>query len=227
MSAGWVVRETSVVTAPPYAAPPVVGLVLAAGAGRRMGGPKALLTLADDGPTLVELAVTRLRAGGCPTVVTVVGAQADTVIPYAASAGSAVVVADDWGQGMGASLRCGLRALASRPAQAAVVTLVDLPDVTEAVIGRVLESLGRAVESEELEWRAVLARAAYGGKPGHPVVLGRTHWPAVLASATGDRGARAVLATGATLLVECGDLATGRDWDRRTDQPPRSPGARS
>lgn len=235
-------RETSGVTAPLDAAPPIAGLVLAAGAGRRMGGPKALLTLTDGGPTLVELAVTRLLAGGCPSVVTVVGAQADTVGPYAASTGSIVVVADDWAQGMGASLRRGLQALEATRAEAAVVTLVDLPDVIETVIARVLESLARTVESDDSAdvargapsagtggggWATALGRAAYGGKPGHPVVLGRTHWPAVLASATGDRGARAVLATGATLLVECGDLATGRDWDRRTDQPPRSPGARS
>ncbi len=41
-----------------------VGLVLAAGAGRRMGGPKALVRLTDDGPTLVETAVARVDRGG-------------------------------------------------------------------------------------------------------------------------------------------------------------------
>ena len=41
-----------------------VGLVLAAGAGRRMGGPKALVRLTEGGPTLVETAVARVLEGG-------------------------------------------------------------------------------------------------------------------------------------------------------------------
>jgi nicotine blue oxidoreductase len=59
----------------------------------------------------------------------------------------------------------------------------------------------------------VLARAAYDGEPGHPVLLGRDHWPGVVASAAGDRGARDYLAAREVTLVECGDLATGHDRD--------------
>ena len=60
-----------------------------------------------------------------------------------------------------------------------------------------------------------LARAAYDGVPGHPVLLGRDHWAGVNAAATGDRGARDYLATADVVLVECGDLASGRDVDSR------------
>ena len=60
---------------------------------------------------------------------------------------------------------------------------------------------------------AVLARAAYDGVPGHPVLLGRGHWPDVVAVVTGDRGARDYLRGREVRLVECGDLATGRDVD--------------
>ena len=42
---------------------------------------------------------------------------------------------------------------------------------------------------------------------------GREHWDGVLATATADRGARDHLATHDVVLVECGDLATGRDED--------------
>ena len=49
-----------------------------------------------------------------------------------------MVVAQDWDEGMGASLRAGLRALAGRDGEAALVTLVDLPDVDERVLRRVL-----------------------------------------------------------------------------------------
>mgnify|MGYP006144544147 CR=1 FL=1 len=63
----------------------------------------------------------------------------------------------------------------------------------------------------------VLARASYDGRPGHPVLLGRHHWAAVSQSAVGDRGARDLLATSDTVLVECGDLATGADVDRPSE----------
>jgi nicotine blue oxidoreductase len=60
----------------------------------------------------------------------------------------------------------------------------------------------------------VLARAAYAGRPGHPVLIGRTHWPAVSGTATGDAGARGYLAGNpAVELVECGDVADPDDVD--------------
>ena len=63
------------------------------------------------------------------------------------------------------------------------------------------------------ELAAGLWRAAYAAVPGHPVLIGRDHWAGVATSATGDRGARDYLATNQPLLVECGDLASGRDVD--------------
>ncbi len=65
--------------------------------------------------------------------------------------------------------------------------------------------------------RAALVRAAYGGVPGHPVAIGREHWAAVITSAHGDRGARDHLRATPHRLVECGDLATGRDLDTAGD----------
>ncbi|WP_377640529.1 NTP transferase domain-containing protein [Oryzobacter terrae] len=186
------------------------GLVLAAGAGRRMGGPKALLRPSAEGPTLLESAVERVRAAGCDDVLVVVGAAADEVAALAAAAGAAVVRAADWDEGMGASLRAGLAALAGRPSapERVLVTLVDLPDVGADVMARVLAAAGGP---------GALARAAYGGVPGHPVVLGRDHWEAVSGTAIGDRGARDHLRATAHVLVECGDLATGRDVDTVDD----------
>ena len=189
----------------------VAGLVLAAGAGRRMGGPKALLRLSPDAPTLAERAVGVVRAGGCERVVVVVGAQAERAGRHAARTGAEVVHAADWAEGMSASLSAGLQALAPDPTvEAALVMLVDLPDVEAPVIERVLARVGG-------EPATALVRAAYEGRPGHPVVLGRAHWPEVVEHARGDAGARAVLTPERTDLVECGDLATGRDIDRPRD----------
>jgi CTP:molybdopterin cytidylyltransferase MocA len=62
---------------------------------------------------------------------------------------------------------------------------------------------------------ASLARAVYAGRPGHPVVIGADHLPALHEQLAGDTGANAYLAARGAAAVECGDLATGRDVDRR------------
>lgn len=184
----------------------VVGLVLAAGAGRRFGGPKALATDLD-GVAWVQRTARVLHDGGCDRVVIVVGAAADQVSSLT-DPGDEVVLADDWSEGMGASLRAGLRALSEMeadPTVAALVMLVDLPGVGPDVVNRVLTNAGMDV----------LARAAYHGEVGHPVLLGRSHWDAVAASAHGDQGAREYLASHATSLIECGDIGSPDDVDYR------------
>jgi CTP:molybdopterin cytidylyltransferase MocA len=173
------------------------GLLLAAGAGRRMGRPKALVG------TWVVDAFTTLREGGCARVTVVLGASAEEARPLLDGYDVDVVVAEDWDEGMGASLRTGLQTLTT-DATAALVTLVDLPDVGPQVVRRLLD---RPVSED------TLARAVYGGTPGHPVLIGRDHWAGVIESAIGDQGARAYLGSHQVELVECGDLATGRDVD--------------
>ena len=179
-----------------------VGLLLAAGEGRRFGGPKALAG-DDDGTSWLLRAVQALRP--CSEVVVVLGAEAEraaALLPMSV----ARIRADDWAEGMGASLRAGLEALAATDHDTALVSLVDLPDVDAAVVARIVAAS---------QGRGDLARAAYDGVPGHPVLLGRDHWAGVVASATGDRGARDYLAAHEVALVECGDLATGADVDSR------------
>lgn len=180
----------------------VDGLLLAAGAGTRMGRPKALV-VGDDGTPWLVAALGRLHDGGCRRVTVVLGAAAAEAATLMEGADAQVVVAADWAEGMSASLRTGLAAL-DPDADAALVTLVDLPDVTADVIGRVVA----AATGPD-----VLARAAYDGTPGHPVLIGRAHWAGVIATATGDHGARHYLKPREVVQVECGDLATGRDVD--------------
>ena len=183
----------------------LAGLLLAAGAGTRMGMPKALVRDAAGEPWLVR-GVRVLRDGGCHSVRVVLGAGADEAVELLAGLDATAVPADDWADGMAASLRAGLGSLADVDADAAVVSLVDLPDVTAEVVRRVLAA-GAG--------RATLARASYDGRPGHPVVIGRDHWAGVLEVSSGDRGARDYLASRPVEQVECGDLATGRDVDSR------------
>jgi CTP:molybdopterin cytidylyltransferase MocA len=174
-----------------------------------MGMAKALV---DDpgGGSFVERGVRVLRDGGCWPVVVVVGAEAARARTLAAASGAALVVeATDWASGQSASLRRGLEALRRTGADVACVLLVDLPDVGADVVAAVLGAAGEAPTA--------LARAAYQGVPGHPVVIGRDHWTAIANDATGDRGARDYLAAHPHVTVEVGHLASGRDVDTPDD----------
>jgi CTP:molybdopterin cytidylyltransferase MocA len=184
----------------------VEGLLLAAGAGRRMGVPKALVT--DDRGSWLVRGVDLLHAGGCDRVSVVLGAEVARAAALVVDLDVSVVVADDWEEGMGASLRAGLRSLAGSEDEGVVVSLVDLPDLVPEVVARVIGAVSGPAA-------LALARATYDGTPGHPVLLGRDHWAGAAESAVGDQGARAYLAGRDVTLVECGDLATGRDVDSR------------
>ncbi|MYQ45955.1 NTP transferase domain-containing protein [Streptomyces sp. SID4985] len=187
----------------------LAGLLLAAGGGSRLGGrPKALLPY--RGRPLVEHAAGVLRAAGCTPVHVVLGAQAAEVRERARLDGCVLVDNPDWPDGMGSSLRAGLRSLARTGARAALVSLVDQPGIGPVAAARVLA----AFQDEHS-----LASAAYDGVRGHPVLLGSAHWPGIAATATGDRGARAYLRdhTADIRLVECGDVAEAYDIDTEAD----------
>lgn len=189
------------------------GLVLAAGAGRRYGGPKALVRL--DGVLLVERAVATARAGGLAPVYVVVGAAADRVRAEADLGDAVLVDNPDWETGMGSSLRAGLAALDTTDAAAATVLLVDMPGVTPAAVARVAAGAGART----------LAMGGYDGRRGHPVVLGRDHWAGVARTAIGDAGARDYLRAHAAevAVVPCGDVANDTDLDTPDDNTGRTP----
>lgn len=190
----------------------VAALILAAGGGSRMGRPKALLEF--RGRLLVERALDAALAGGCAQALVVLGAAADQVRRRADLRAALTVVNDGWRDGMGSSLRAGLAGLGAPGAgpaiDAAVVLLVDQPligaDAVRAVLGA---------------WSggARLAAASYGGRRGHPVLLGREHWAGAARLAAGDVGARPYLAARAAhlVLVPCDTLADPRDLDLPAD----------
>ena len=181
----------------------VSGLVLAAGAGRRMGQPKADLYV--GGERLIDRAVRVLRAGGCDEVVTVVR---DGV----RSPDARVVVNPEPERGMGSSLRL---ALATATGLRAVILLVDTPGIGAPAVRAVLAADSPVVV------------ATYRGRRGHPVAVDRSWWDEVAERAKGDRGARPFFAAHPELVreVECpgdpfdldtaADLATWRhDYSR-------------
>lgn len=180
------------------------GLVLAAGEGRRFGGPKAVVEL--DGERLVDRAVRLLTDGGCAPVVVVDGAVALTV------RGARVVHNEDWRSGMASSLRTGLAALRDEPVGAVVVTLVDQPWLGPGAVRRL-----RSARSGG----AFVAVATYGGRRGNPVMLAREVWDDVAAMAEADVGARAFMTAHPELVstVACDDTGDPSDVDVPDDLP--------
>jgi CTP:molybdopterin cytidylyltransferase MocA len=202
-----------ILAADPAAGPPaafILGVLLAAGAGRRAGGPKAL-RLEADGTSWLVRSIAVLRDGGCDAVIVVLGSEAararDLIASSALSTDPAITLVDapDWQQGMGSSLRTGLLAAKSASSRAVLVHLVDLPDVTAEVVRRLIQ--------EAPPGTASLARASYRGRPGHPVLIGRDHLESIMVGLIGDSGARDYLAQHGAHSVECGDLASGQDHD--------------
>ncbi len=193
----------AVVTMPATPSDAPCGLVLAAGAGRRFGGPKALARTAAGTPW-VALAVRALREGGCSEVLVTLGASADEALPLLPG-GVTVVRVPDWHTGVAASVRTGLEAAASGSAPAVVILPVDTPDATSSAVARLARRAARGS----------LAYATYDDAPGHPVLIGRDHWSAVAASVRGDVGARPYLVAAGADAVECGDLWSGTDRDER------------
>ncbi|WP_380173328.1 NTP transferase domain-containing protein [Kineococcus sp. DHX-1] len=160
----------------------VTGVVLAAGAGRRMGTPKGLLRR-RDGTSWAAAAAGLLAAAGCDPVLVTVGAQADRVRATLPPGVRAVEV-PDWDLGPGAGVRRALAEPAARAADAVLLLLVDLPHVDLVGVRSVLE----------LASRDAVVRAVDGGRPGHPVLVGRNHVDAAAAACTGGSGLREFLA---------------------------------
>lgn len=176
----------------------IAGIVLAAGAGTRFGGPKALATF--RGERLVDRAVATLRSGGCDRVLVVSGAAGLGEVP------DAVVVANPhWQEGMGTSLKAGIGALGP-DTDAVVVVLVDQPLIAPEAVRRVI-----AAGSD-------LAVAVYDDRRGHPVLFGRGHLDDLAASLHGDVGARDYLQAHADQVVRVDCTGAGRPDDVDTPE---------
>ncbi|MGZ4298856.1 MAG: nucleotidyltransferase family protein [Solirubrobacteraceae bacterium] len=178
------------------------GLVLAAGGGTRFGAsPKQLADF--HGRPLLEWAVrAQCALPELERVMVVLGSCADAIRAGVAFGRAETVVCEEWESGQAWSLRRGVAELCAAGGVApGSVTLGDAPRVTPEVIRLFVGAAPRS-------------RAVYGGRPGHPVVLGPEEISA-LTRLHGDEGARGLLRGGPQ--VEVGHLCSGRDVDTPED----------
>jgi molybdenum cofactor cytidylyltransferase len=176
----------------------VAGIVLAAGASRRLGYPKQLIRL--EGETLIERAVRVSREAGCERVVLVLGASADKIRSACSFEDAAVVMNADWSEGMATSIAAGIRTLDGDPdVEGCIVMTCDMPAVTPEHL-----CLLRST-------RCVTA-SAYAGRRGVPAYFPREKFPRLI-ELRGDEGARALLKEAPWIELEGGDLDIDTDED--------------
>lgn len=179
----------------------VAGVILAAGAGSRFGGPgEKLVTLARGRP-LIAWALDPVIEAALDEVIVVSGAaELSDVTPE----GITLLRNDEWQAGQATSLGVALDWCQRRGHASAVVGLGDTPSLTASA------------------WRAIAAApggpivvATYGGRRGHPVRLDASVW--TLLPTSGDEGARALMARRPELVVEVACEGKATDIDTRED----------
>lgn len=187
----------------------VWALVLAAGAGRRMGGrPKALLPCA--GGTFLDAVVASARAGGADGVVVVVGHHREVVEPEARRLADLVVDNPDPDRGMGSSAREGARAVPD--GSALLLWPVDVPWPRPATVAAILEA-GRA------EPGRVVVPTFAGSEGGHPTLLPAALLGRLRGLGDEERLDAVVPAAGPPLLLPVDDPGVLKDVDRESDLP--------
>ncbi|MBX3126445.1 MAG: NTP transferase domain-containing protein [Polyangiaceae bacterium] len=148
-----------------------LGIILAAGASRRIGRPKALYRI--DGETLVARSERALRGGGVRECLIVLGPPHGARI--AVETRAEVLLNPEPERGMLSSAALAAQAaLARRELTGAVLALIDHPHARASTIQTLIAhaALGSA-------W---VVRPASGGRRGHPIVLTRPALAAVAAA---------------------------------------------
>ena len=181
----------------------IAAVVLAAGESRRLGEPKQLVMLGDE--TLLERALRIGRESGCDPILVVLGASAELIRARCGLGKSIVVVNEEWAEGMGASVRAGVRALGS-DVDGCVVMTCDMP----AVSPEHLRSLMRAGE---------VTASEYAGRRGVPAYFPRTMFGQLMESG-GDAGARELLRAASAIELKDGevDIDTAADLERAREK---------
>lgn len=156
-------------------------IVLAAGGSRRLGQPKQLLRLGQTPLLGATLDVARHLPVAQRLVV--LGSRRDEIAATVNTRRYDIVDNARWAEGQATSLAAGLRALADDVA-AAVVLLGDQPLLDRWLIEQMIDAFNPATD--------VAVRPRYADGPGHPVLLARELFPALIAL-EGDTGARDIL----------------------------------
>ena len=183
----------------------IVGVLLAAGSGRRFGSNKLLANL-DDNRKIAEISCANLLPA-VDRLIAVVRPDEHALTACLAAAGAEIHAFPNADEGMGVSLAFGVRQAAD--ADGWLIALADMPLVAENDIRRVADALRAG---------AAIAVPVSGQQRGHPVGFSRRFF-GELSALTGDIGARAILEKHAAeiVAVPVEDARTWHDIDTPED----------
>ncbi len=189
-------------------------VLLAAGQGRRMGGPNKLLADLRGAPVVARAADALVDALPEATRVVVTGRDAEAVAAVLAGRAFRPAFNPDAAAGMGGSLARGVAAL-PMDLDGILIALADMPGLAPATVRRLVAAWRAAPETA---WTIARPRLEAAGAAGHPVLWGAA-WRPALAALTGDRGGRDLLAghPDRVMLVAVADPAIRRDIDTPAD----------
>jgi len=183
-------------------------VILAAGAGMRLGGVAKALLAAGGGRTFLAQILATARAAGLDHAIVVVGPPfGDQVGKHARDLRADVALNPHPEHGMASSVALGFHAIAGTGCDAAWLWPVDHPDVRDATLRALIDALG--------DHAAV--RPVVGGRGGHPPLISRALWPQLAACADAPAGARSVLAEADVVDLAVDDEGCVRDVDTATD----------
>jgi len=150
--------------------PGFCGVILAAGASTRMGKDKALLEWPPSGATSDTLLSAAIRAfvPFNDLVIVVAGKNAADITPVVDASGGFLTINPEPERGQFSSLQCGLHEVLNHGRDAAMITLVDKPPVKASTLTKLRTEFDSALSAGK--WAAV---PEYGGRHGHPILIGR------------------------------------------------------
>jgi len=191
----------------------VAALVLAGGEAERFGRPKQLADWKGK-PLLVHVVDLVETWPEVESVHIVLGARAEEIMGQADLSGHTVIENLEWREGLGSSLRVGLDFLiGERLVEQALLVLGDQPHLTGVVVTKLVEARKRS--------RRPVVIPRYRFTRGHPVLVHRSIWPALVAGLEGDQGARNLFLSHPDWVEEVfvdapppGDIDTPEDLDR-------------
>jgi molybdenum cofactor cytidylyltransferase len=178
----------------------LASIILAAGAGKRFGSVKQLAPL--RGKRLLEHALDAAAAGPAAHTVVVLGSHAEEIEGQIDLRDVTVVHCTDWSLGSGASLRSGLEAVPAET-EAVLISLGDEPFPPPSAAGRLLAARKVGVTA---------LRAAYQGRPGHPVLIERALFAPLIESLPITRPGTLLKEAG-VVSIDCSDLGDPVDVD--------------
>ena len=203
--------------------PRVVGLLLAAGRGRRFAAglaaagaaPLDKLLVPVDGEPVARRAL-RALASACDTVVAAIRPDASDALRDALAGARAVECAEA-DRGMGDTLAAAARAAAADAPDLLLVMPADLPWVDAGSVRAVVDAaLAGAADGRA---NRIVVPVLADGRRGHPVAFGAAHL-AALARLSGEHGARSLLEAHPPVRVVLDDAGILRDVDTPRDLPP-------